>query len=468
MRIDKNLLALTTPEVNAVLGEPSAIAGDYSLYALLRAIVINKSKRSLSSEEISNAADINYEPVSLPTPEAANAFFKKSGAMLIGTLEKGVEMDRIQSKGWEKLTGKEHVFLSQFAPCVLFRNKRAKRIAAFVQSRVNEFWLQAFECILCRLLTWYFSSEVSSEDKSFFRSIAPGVKDIKPEEAKQSLIGYVEAAASKVDFRTEFLHKKLDGINTALQKSEKSRLSSKIDSLVFTIADLNSRLTASYSDYDKTAALLKALEKGMDKDDNNIFEFFNDHKNIKLVRVDGANIFYEVVDTLDQYDEEQLEEDLESDGSWVNNECSERITRAIREIFLNHKGLLRVGAAFALYDCRRVGVQRGCFNKDGKTMPSPHLDAYGCNGGNDKYYTEYADSGDWELGITQSISATKNLNFGDVTVCSWMARWLENNSEVPCIYVHEDWSDVEEAEGCTLVSINDFIKMMEEHTNEEA
>ena len=83
----------------------------------------------------------------------------------------------------------------------------------------------------------------------------------------------------------------------------------------------------------------------------------------------------------------------------------------------------------------------------------PHIYFYGCGGGNDQYYSKYADSGDWELAIEQAIGAVKNLNFGDSTVVAKMIDWLEHHNSIPCIRM----SDTGE-----LVSLKHFIEIIQE------
>lgn len=86
-------------------------------------------------------------------------------------------------------------------------------------------------------------------------------------------------------------------------------------------------------------------------------------------------------------------------------------------------------------------------------MPHPHIYFYRCAGGNDQYYSKYADSGEWQLAIEQAIGATKNLNFGDSTVMGEMIEWLDNNRKTRCIKL---------ADGDTMVSVEEFIKMLNE------
>ena len=86
-------------------------------------------------------------------------------------------------------------------------------------------------------------------------------------------------------------------------------------------------------------------------------------------------------------------------------------------------------------------------------LPHPHIYFYHCAGGNDQYYSKYADSGEWQLAIEQAIGATKNLNFGDSTVVGRMIRWLDSHRNVRCIKL---------ADSDKIVSVNEFLKILNE------
>jgi hypothetical protein len=50
------------------------------------------------------------------------------------------------------------------------------------------------------------------------------------------------------------------------------------------------------------------------------------------------------------------------------------------------------------------------------------------------------------MAIERSSAATKNINFGDVTVSERMMEWIEDHQDVKCIYINDG----------SLVSIREF------------
>jgi len=173
-----------------------------------------------------------------------------------------------------------------------------------------------------------------------------------------------------------------------------------------------------------------------------------------------------VDDTLEFYDEDEFMRLLGNTRSFLHN-YSDRTRKGLRAIFADHKGVLRVNAVFDLQQFKLVNPrQHDAFIND--SMPNPHIHFYGCSGGNGQYYSQYANSGDWDLGIEQAISATKNLSWGDSTVCNRMIQWLEGSTQ-PCIYVAEGLQPIERvSKEMRLVSFQDFLRLIELTEGDEA
>ena len=146
----------------------------------------------------------------------------------------------------------------------------------------------------------------------------------------------------------------------------------------------------------------------------------------------------------------------------------ENTRKGLKAIFADHKGVIRVNAVFDLQQFKLVTPrQNEAFVAE--AMPNPHIYFYGCSGGNDQYYSQYAENGDWDLGIEQAISATKNLAWGDRAVCTRMINWLRNNDAYPCIYVAEKLQPIDRVtKEMKLVTFQDFLRMIELTEGDEA
>ena len=141
---------------------------------------------------------------------------------------------------------------------------------------------------------------------------------------------------------------------------------------------------------------------------------------------------YGVDDTLEYYDTDLLEEIIDNDESFLYDYEDDTV-ELVKAIFVENKGIIRTNSVFTLNAGGLVSPERhGSFVSE--SMPQPHIHFYACSGGNSTYYKQYADRGEWDMAIEQSIAATKNLNFGDSTVCEKMLEWIEEHMNTKFIY----------------------------------
>ena len=309
-------------------------------------------------------------------------------------------------------------------------------------------------------MVWYFPQELSPEDQKFFKSISVDKKSIPIEEKENLLVEYVENITKSVSIREILLHKFLDNVADTLRKTKLNALEEERSKLDYEIERKLERLGELYSDLDKCMAELKIFKLAPQEDSNELFTFFYKHKQLSVWKIEDGDLYFSVTDTLDFYDEAEFERIFLNPNAYLLN-YDNRTRAALRAIFLEHKGAIRTHAAFKLKGFRLVvPLSRTCTVEN--TMPNPHVYFYACSGGHEQYYTQYAKSGEWDLAIEQAIAATKNLNWGDTTVCEKMLCWLLDYTNVPCIYVNPDLTPIEKiTEDMRLISFNEFSDCIE-------
>ncbi len=207
--------------------------------------------------------------------------------------------------------------------------------------------------------------------------------------------------------------------------------------------------------------LLSALESQKPSEDDSAFRFFASHRNLRIDEVNGTSVMYTVDDTLEYYDEEELERLLENSDGWAAICYDESFLQSVRALLLEKRGILRVCASFRLSDMSLVSPLKGEWRVP-ESVPNPHIYSFACSGANAQYYARYAKSGDWDLAVEQSISAAKNWNVGDSTVGRNLFSWLESNDLIPCIYVGDGSRLDGYTEGLRLVSFDEFKKLVSE------
>ena len=464
-------MILVGDDANEVLGGCQPIDNDWSIDALVRAIVLKygnfdvedlavnvmvERRRARSRTDMELFLSDTYRTEALTIVECLNCFDENAD----GSSEWKTEF----SFGGKPFPVSQ--YLSQFGRTKIYLSERQKRLVAFVDRRATNIWVQALESVMCRLMPWYYPADLSEEEQKFYRSIAVDNKAVSAEEKVEIFVRYVNEVAEKINFRDFKLHRLLDGIADRARRTRISSLSTTVSNTRSNITRLMNELARHYESLDANLLELNALENAEPETNNAMFTFFSTHKQVHLLDVYDNELRFGVDDTLEFYDEEEFLRLLGNTRSFVHN-YNARTRKALKAIFADKKGVLRVNAVFALQQFKLVNPREGD-SFVSEAMPNPHIYFYGCSGANGQYYSQYANSGDWDLGIEQAISATKNLSWGDSTVCNRMIQWLEG-STVPCVYVAEGLQPIDRVtKEMRLVTFQDFLRMIELTEGDEA
>ena len=462
-------MILVGDDANEVLGGCQPIDNDWSIDALVRAIVLKygnfdvedlavnvavERRRARSRTDMELFLSDTYRTEALTIVECLNCFDENADG--------GSEWKTEFTLGGKPFPVSQ--YLSQFGRTKIYLSERRKRIVAFVDRRATNIWIQALESVMCRLMPWYCPADLPEEEQKFCASIAVDNKAVTQEEKIEIFVRYVNEVAEKINFRDLKLHKLLDGVTDKARKSRILALQDIVTGRRNSINRLMRDLAQHYTQLDEDILELNALENAEPEPNNAMFTFFSNHKQVHLLNVYDNKLRFGVDDTLEFYDEEEFERLINNHHSFLYDFEGD-IRNGLKAIFAERKGVIRVNAVFNLQQFKLVDPCEGeSFVND--SMPNPHIYFYGCSGGNSQYYSQYADSGDWDLGIEQAISATKNLSWGDSTVCRRMIEWLQYDNVNPCIYVAENLQPIDKVtKDMRLVTFQDFLKMIE-HTEE--
>ena len=470
MVITRERMTLLSDDANEVFGGGyQPIDGDSSISALLRAIVLKYGNYNL--EELSGRAMVGRWRARTAHDVCIYISSYSQYALTIiecvGCFDDEFDID----PGWEReftFNGKAfpvNQYLSQFGRTKILVNKEEKRLVALVDRRATNIWVQALESVMCRLMPWYYPVDLPEEEQNFYKAIAVDNKTKSPEEKADVFVKYVNKIAETMNFREMRLHRLLDGVADKARQSKLRVLSEAISNSRAAIRRATSDIKAYTIQLSSYLLEHNALTNAEPQADSSMFDFFNSHNQVQLLDVFDNSLRFGVDDTLEFYDEDEFSAIVNNRYSFLY-EYAEGVRKGLKAIFADRKGVIRVNAVFELYDFKLVDPREDeSFVEN--AMPNPHIYFFGCSGGNSQYYTQYAESGDWDLGIEQAISATKNINWGDTTVCKEMIRWLTNHL-TPCIYINDDLSPVDRVnKDMKLVSFTEFLKMLEAKESEE-
>ena len=444
MQLSRDRMSFTSQAADIVFGGSTPVGGDYSLQAFLRAIVVNYSGEIPEEKQ---------RTLRVIQGRANKECFDGDELMtIVEARDSGITVKGMT--GWTCLDGAPtpaNKYLSQFVNTTVYVNEELKRVVVFVERRANHVWAQALMSILPRILTWFFPLKLTKEEIELVSSISVENKKITQEEAQKILTDYVNSAAEKIEIRKLAIHKYLNGYADKIRASKMSDIDRIIRNTLNDINNYSNALKERYRTLSDNQSLLRSLKLTPEENQGREIEFFEQHKQITILEVSGDTIKFGVDDTLEFYDEDEIEAVLKNTNSYMYYEADEKIRKVFEAIFVKHKGVFRTNAVFSLTSMRYVDpLKNQSFVAD--SLPHPHIYFYGCSGGNDQYYSQYAESGEWELAIEQAISAAKNINFGDSTVLEETIDWLKTHPDNRCIYVDDK---------SKLVSVNEFIKIID-------
>jgi hypothetical protein len=422
---------------------------------LLRAIVVNRTDSDLENLKKKTAVGLSRVDNDSSMGDVMNSAAYDIFPVLVVETRGGYFPSDFCPEGWVALDDAPHPvskYLSQITKTRVFVNKAKERVVAVVEKIASSTWMQAFVSTFPRVLKWYFTSELSSDEQQFYKNISVGNKDISEENAKKAFLDYVNAAAQKIDFRSLMLHSLLDNYSERARERAINDKRGIVDGILGSIRTYQHTLREQYERLTTEQRLLKSLESMEKENSSEVFDFFNKHKCIDVIRVDGDEIRFGVTETLEFYDEDEFRSVFNRKSSYIYSSSGLTDTpRVLNAIFAEHKGVFVVNAVFSLTGMGYIDMHGDL--SDDTVMPHPHIYFFQCSGGNDQYYSKYADEGEWQLAVEQAIGATKNLNFGDSTVVSKMIRWLEQHKSTKCIKLTDSGK---------MVSMNEFVKMLNE------
>lgn len=454
MQINKDRIKLLNGDAAIVLGDPIYIDNDPSLSALMRAIVIESGERD--AEQIKIKSSVNRMIVE-GDAGVETALSQEYGIIILET-KNSYFPENYTSEGWKSLDAPPfpvNKYLSQFTRTKVLINEELKRVIAIVERRASRRWLQAFMSVLPRTMTWYFPLDLTPECKALYTAISVGNDKISEAEAVNIFAEYVNSVADTIDFRSAALHKVLDQHADRLRKVQIDSARSAIDGHLSNIRLHKDSLVDLYRKLEDNQIMLKALMSLSEANNSRLYDFFDTHKQLTVLSTGDDSIRFGIAETLEYYDEDEFIALMEEKNSYIyeSDYIDDDIILLLNAIFGERRGVFYTNSVFSLTSMRYVNVcEDESFVYD--ALPHPHLYFYGCTGANDQYFDQYAESGDWDLGIEQAIAATKNLNFGDSTVVNRMIEWIACNRDRKCIYAESDRS--------RLYSISEFINKIKE------
>lgn len=486
MRSLADNFCLTNAKTEFVFGPTTSIDGDASLYALFRAINIQYGDCTI--DNIAEKSKIATEAVPNQDPKTLEKFFKdKNTPMRLVSISEVKTPERPEGEpnkrkkpivplsievpdDWETTNTEKFptdMYLSQYARCAVFINKKTKQVIAFVEKRINHYWVQSFEVCLSKLLPWFYTKALTEEQKEFFRKLGSDYEEVTDEMRISQIAEFCEKAAAKFDFES---YRMISIIKKAASAFRENLIFGSKQTMEKTERDIKNyteSLARLYTTYEKALAEFEMAQNSKEANTEELQKFFSGHKQISILDCKEADLLLGFEEVLEFFDPEEAKRMLNNKSSYLYG-YDENVLRIFAGVFRDLKGAFKVKSVFKMVSMKLMSPIGAGYSEEkyynilsSNSMPNPHIYFHTCSGANGTYYQKYAQSGEWQLAIEQALSATKNLALGDSTVVRSMINWIKDNMNTKCIYMHEDLSTIEEGVGgAVLVSPKEFNEIL--------
>lgn len=425
---------LVTDDANMFFGNRTFFLDSPVLEATLRYIAIKHHTGDLETvqliktffTECSNGSMSVNDYLRAVTPQTLCVFW----------VRRGYEFPRADETGWTALDTPPFPvapFLSKASETKVYLDADKQKVVIFVKT-ITEKWIDLLCSTLFRVLPWIYqdNASISQDESELFRNFVQ--KNVDCEKFKK----IVEEPVKDFDFKAACMKRTLMNWGKTSIEGQIATLTSKSDDVRESIGTTERNLAALYTKLGNLMTNINALRATQDEDDDSVYRFFANRKQLALYKVEnrtdsyGAHnsiLYFSITDTVEFYDAEEFKRVFNNPHSYLGK------SQDIRDLFWGlygaNKGAVRVESIFKLTNLFSLevvrGVRTGAYTAT--HLPHPHQYNYGCLGANSTYIQRYMSEGNWDMAIDQAIASVKNINFGDSTVMETYVRSFEKNMD---------------------------------------
>lgn len=344
-------------------------------------------------------------------------------------------------EGFERVKKVTDFFRKTFYS-LCFVNPKTKQVVIFVE-RLNIRKLHYLQCGIFAFMPWYFdpSVGVSLEEMELIQSLRKTSED--------EYLKCIRKIATKYDFRTIIIRKKLHGFETRFDKAELEQTRNSVERLMRDILEYNDYIARSFDKKRELDIKILGLEHKIEsgQGESEIMEYFLCNKKLYLEEVSDRTMTFCVKDYLTYFDEDMAKRIIDNPRSYVyqpggydrsNYISAEDMKMLMTALFIDQIFRMKICASYKFELGTRVtGLSHYTYPSDcDDCMPNTHIDRYSCLGNNERAINECIKKSDYIGAIEQSISSCKGMNFADSAVMRvFMERMygVDNYSHNRCI-----------------------------------
>ena len=315
-----------------------------------------------------------------------------------------------------------------------FINRDCKTTIIFAERIDYRRW-HLLQALIPRFMPWFFEEKVTQEEFELIQSLT-----YKDSGKYEELIANF---ATKFDFRTPLLRKKLAGFEIQTEQAA-------LDSVRHNIRDVRNAMERAMSDYSdyytalqeyttKEYGLLQKIERIKSGEeagqDSELVEFLLRNKNFHLISLNNATMEFVITTVISNYDIDQFNALIKNERScfyhnyyggddYGNPEFTkERTARLFNAIFRDETLKLRVCAAYRMNiangDYRALKNYHFAPEILRTYTPNQHIQYYACLGNNAQIIARAMNDKDYVSAIMAFMSSAGNMNMSEANTVSY-------------------------------------------------
>lgn len=343
------------------------------------------------------------------------------------------------SDGWVENEKVKNFFVKSLK-CSCYMHPGLQKVVVFAPS-LSTAKMHYLQCSILALLPWFFNPDdgISNDEMALIRSLM--------EKQPDKYLECLDKLANKMDFRSNFLRKSLDGFVAKAEEADKSRLITRNRDIEVNLGNYYDQIRKLNQELRTNQATLIGIDLRIANNEKNteLSDFFIGNKNVDLVLTDGRVLRMATHGVLTYFDSDLAEKVISNRESYiydVNPSISDDdIELLMTRVFIDQILQIRV---CAMYDIKagsgvtgREGADFSGLSDEYRTcLPNPHIDRYACLGDYALQMQQFVNMGNYIGAIETCVASSRNLNFGDSTVMKLFVRELfDEQHEKKCVVI---------------------------------
>lgn len=280
--------------------------------------------------------------------------------------------------------------------------------------------MHLLQCSIPIMMPWFFSGE----GRALTAKEIELIQTLRQKNGADAYNTWMDEYTKQFDFRAAFIRRELAGFEHIYERKRLIDVTGRIESIMRSIEDLNSRLRDCLTEKREYSIELAGLNDKLaqNSDDNALMRYFLRNERLVLHSVREGTFIFGVKDYLKIFDENMTRRFIECNGGIIErvhprnaNISAADMRTLLSAIFIEQTIKIRMCARYKFSLVGELaGLKDGydCYEYKGY-MPNPHIHYYACLGDYNASISERLQNGLYVGALEQCIASARSVNFAD-------------------------------------------------------